>query len=272
MDRLDALQLLVTDARTTRLDAAPLGDRGDRSRRRIYHTEEGRAQARARYLSPHLKQKRLSFAQGYAAWTADDWERVIFTDEKCFDGEGCCGQVWCRSRRPNWQGRSTQRDVHRAQNTASGELQGERVWGSFCAKGEGYILVIFNDSESVNLVATAKLHYDVDTAERWFLLQHDNDKKFRSNLVTEWLHNAGVTVIEFPPYPPHLNPIENDSTRATRDRLTLRTVLKICGLNAGNSCDLYVNFDVNERTATQSLALRRPCLIVLFRIVPPPVL
>jgi hypothetical protein len=48
---------------------------------------------------------------------------------------------------------------------------------------------------SDNLVATAKLHYvdDVDNAERWFLL-HDNDKKFRSNLVTEctWLHNAGL--------------------------------------------------------------------------------
>ena len=28
-------------------------------------------------------------------------------------------------------------------------------------------------------------------------------------MVSEWLHNAGVTVIDFPPYSPDLNPIEN---------------------------------------------------------------
>jgi hypothetical protein len=38
---------------------------------------------------------------------------------------------------------------------------------------------------------------------------HDNDKKFMSGLVSEWCHNAGITNLEFPPYSPDLNPIEN---------------------------------------------------------------
>ena len=37
----------------------------------------------------------------------------------------------------------------------------------------------------------------------------DNDKKFKSGMVVEWCHNNGVTVMDFPPYSPDLNPIEN---------------------------------------------------------------
>jgi transposase len=40
-------------------------------------------------------------------------------------------------------------------------------------------------------------------------LLHDNDKKFKSGVVTEWLFRNGVTPLIFPPYSPDLNPIEN---------------------------------------------------------------
>src|SRR5690242_14562574 len=33
--------------------------------------------------------------------------------------------------------------------------------------------------------------------------------RIKSGLVAEWCHNNGVTVMEFPPYSPDLNPIEN---------------------------------------------------------------
>ena len=82
----------------------------------------------------------------------------------------------------------------------------------FAATDQGYCH-IFNDTMDAklmrdilkdNLVASANLHFDAE----WFLL-HDNDKKFTSILVKEFLHNNGVTCIEFPPYSPDLNPIEN---------------------------------------------------------------
>ena len=38
---------------------------------------------------------------------------------------------------------------------------------------------------------------------------HDNDKKFHSRVVKEWLFEAGISCLEFPPYSPDLNPIEN---------------------------------------------------------------
>ena len=59
---------------------------------------------------------------------------------------------------------------------------------------------------SVNLIPTAKNFYR--DGEQWYFLQ-DNDPKHKSKLVTEWLHNSGVTCIDFPPYSPDLNPIEN---------------------------------------------------------------
>ena len=56
-----------------------------------------------------------------------------------------------------------------------------------------------------NLLKTARQYYP---NEQWYFL-HDNDKKFKSGMVVEWCHNNGVTVMDFPPYSPDLNPIEN---------------------------------------------------------------
>lgn len=43
--------------------------------------------------------------------------------------------------------------------------------------------------------------------DRWFL--QDNDPKHKSTLVRTWLFNNGIQCINFPPYSPDLNPIEN---------------------------------------------------------------
>ena len=43
----------------------------------------------------------------------------------------------------------------------------------------------------------------------WWLL-HDNDPgRHNSNVVKTWLHNNGISLLDFPPYSPDLNPIEN---------------------------------------------------------------
>jgi hypothetical protein len=60
----------------------------------------------------------------------------------------------------------------------------------------------------VPYIASAKLHFSFDPPEQWYLL-HDNDKKFHSNTVKDYLHQNDITCLEFPPYSPDLNPIEN---------------------------------------------------------------
>ena len=59
-----------------------------------------------------------------------------------------------------------------------------------------------------HLIESAELHYDVEHAEHWWFLQ-DNDPKHKSNIVRTWLFNHGIQPIDFPPYSPDLNPIEN---------------------------------------------------------------
>ena len=46
-----------------------------------------------------------------------------------------------------------------------------------------------------------------DGEQRFFL--QDNAPTHKSDKVKEVLHNAGITALDFPPYSPDLNPIEN---------------------------------------------------------------
>ena len=64
---------------------------------------------------------------------------------------------------------------------------------------------MMRDILKANLLPSAEKLFPA--GEWWFL--HDNDKKFHSKVVQEWLHNNGVTCLDFPPYSPDLNPIEN---------------------------------------------------------------
>lgn len=153
--------------------------------------------------------KRLSFAHGYAAWTPEQWERVLFSDEKTFYGRGFCGRTWVR--RPIGEALDPEYTIHKQSHPIK-----IGAWACFCAKGVGYLKMYEENMDgalmksvlSSELIPSARLHFNVDAAEQWFLL-HDNDKKFKSGLVTAWLHNAGVTTLDFPPYSPDLNPIEN---------------------------------------------------------------
>ena len=87
------------------------------------------------------------------------------------------------------------------------------VWACFSAAGQGFSY-IFSDNLDAPLakkILSENLNQSADDLFEpggWWLL-HDNDKKFKSKLVTDWLFNNGMQVLNFPPYSPDLNPIEN---------------------------------------------------------------
>jgi transposase len=169
----------------------------------------GRVARHKRAYSDAERQKRLSFSNGYKDWTKQQWEKVLFSDEKCFYGAGFCGRVWVR--RERGEALNPKYCVSKIAHPVK-----VNVWACFCAAGVGYSH-IFNENMDAallkqilkdNLLPSARLHFRADPPEQWFLL-HDNDKKFTSNAVKQQLHNDGVTTIDFPPYSPDLNPIEN---------------------------------------------------------------
>ena len=152
---------------------------------------------------------RLSFAHGYADKDVDWWSKVLFSDEKIFWGKGFCGRAWVRREK------GTALEPVNCVNKTAHPVK-VNVWACFAAGGQGYIH-IFNENLdaalmkrilAANLLPSAELHFSFDPPEQWYFL-HDNDKKFKSHLVQNFIHDKGITTIDFPPYSPDLNPIEN---------------------------------------------------------------
>jgi hypothetical protein len=150
-------------------------------------------------------QRRLSFAEGYANWSEDDWARVIFSDETHIEVYGR-SRVWVQ--RPRGKAFDPQYMTQRIPHS-------ERVslWGCFCARGVGQAEIFVDEFDATkyvdilqhNLIQTALHFYP---REAWWF-QQDNAPQHTSNLAKRWFHNHGVNLIDFPPYSPDLNPIEN---------------------------------------------------------------
>jgi len=132
---------------------------------------------------------------------------VLYSDEKCFYGSGCCGQQWVR--RPKGQEWNPIYTVHKKAHPIK-----VNVWACFGQNGQGYMHIFADNLDAKtmvkildeNLVPSAELLFNLP--EQWYFL-HDNDKKFTSHVVKALLHRKGVIALEFPPYSPDLNPIEN---------------------------------------------------------------
>jgi len=178
----------------------------------------GRVARHKRAYTAEELRKRLSFAEGYKGWTPEQWCKVLFSAEKCFYGNGFCGRTWVR--RPKGEALNPEYCVHKTAHPVK-----VNVWACFCASGQGYCH-IFNEKLdkhlykrilSENLLPSAALHFSLapPLVEQWQFLQ-DNSPNHTAMAVRTWLHNNGVSCIDFPPYSPDLNPIENLWAALTR--------------------------------------------------------
>jgi transposase len=149
--------------------------------------------------------RRLSFAEGYGGWPVTDWDRVIFSDETHIQVYGR-SRVWVQ--RPTGHAFDPDYMVERVPHS-------ERVslWGCFCARGVGQAEIFVGEFDAAryvdilqhNLIQTA-LHFYPN--EQWWF-QQDNAPQHTSRLANRWFHNHGVNLLDFSPYSPDLNPIEN---------------------------------------------------------------
>lgn len=165
--------------------------------------------ARHRFqLTEDHKRQRLSFAHGYERWAEDEWRRVLFADIKTFTGEGSHGQVWVR--RPMDEAANPEYSVpHKPHPVAV------PAWGCFSAHGPGYMAMFEGSLDAAGLrdifraylLPTVKEHFG-EGADWWLL--HDNDPgRHKSQVLKTFMHNNYIRPLEFPPYSPDLNPIEN---------------------------------------------------------------
>ena len=153
---------------------------------------------------PPVESYELSEGQKLARkkWWIDhkdyDWENVIFTDEIAFKTG--------KKKTKRWMKKGDK-------NITSPRKYSKKVncWGAIC-KGGKCSLKLFTqnmDAEFYVKILKEKFNEMRSIGGKNWELQFDNDPKHKSKLAQEYLKKHKIATLEWPPYSPDLNPIEN---------------------------------------------------------------
>jgi transposase len=160
-----------------------------------------------RLLARHIRQRR-AFGKKYRHWTAEDWRRVVFSDETKVNlvGSGGCQVRWMRD-----GSALTEHDVQGTVKFGGGGLM---MWGCITSQGVGHPCRIIGNmdahlyTEILNNEFLQTLeYYGLEKEE--IVFQQDNDSKHTSRPACQWFRDKRVEVLEWPSQSPDLNPIEH---------------------------------------------------------------
>ena len=155
-------------------------------------------------MSQVNRHKRLPFARRYLHSTADQWQKVVWSDESAF-------VLRCQRRSHVWRRRNEQLSPRCLQ----GALKHQKnimVWGclscyevgAFCRINgiltkEKYLQIFIRHMRP----STRRLH------GRNYIFQHDYDPKHTATIVKSYLRNPKIEVLPWPAQSSDLYPIEN---------------------------------------------------------------
>jgi transposase len=159
-------------------------------------------------ISTNNHKKRLEFARRHQNWTVEDWKRIVWSDETKINRLGSDGHLWC------WAKPGEGLNSHTITPTVKHGGGSLMVWGCFTAEGVGYLCKIDGGLDSdlycsilkEDLMGSLK-YYNLDVND--VIFQQDNDPKHMSKRAQKCLNELGLTVLEWPPQSPDLNPIEH---------------------------------------------------------------
>uniref|UniRef100_A0A3B5RBS0 Paired domain-containing protein n=1 Tax=Xiphophorus maculatus TaxID=8083 RepID=A0A3B5RBS0_XIPMA len=179
-------------------------------RRRLL--EQGLVSRRAA-KKPLLSRKnirdRLIFCKRYREWTAEDWGKVIFSDESPFRLFGTSGKQLVQRRQGERYHQSCLMPTVKHPETI-------HVWGCFSAKGVGSLTVLpkntamnkewYQNVLREQLLPTVQKQFG---DEQW-LFQHDGAPCHKAKVISNWLREQNIEILgPWPGNSPDLNPIEN---------------------------------------------------------------
>lgn len=156
-------------------------------------------------LSAKMRKKRVDFCKQHINWTADDWKKVLFSDESSF--------LTFRSRprmvrRPHGSDRMDPRYTIKTMKHPSSVM----VWGCFSNFGRGSLYFLpknttMNGQRYLDMIKdkiplTMALHQTTT-------FMHDGAPCHRAKIVSKWLNDSKIGVLDWPGNSPDLNPIEN---------------------------------------------------------------
>ena len=149
-----------------------------------------------------MKEKRLQFVHAHLPNNISFWHKVVFSDEKKWNLKGNDGfvSIW------------VEKDRKYTFETNCRRRPGIMVWGAISANGACYIARMKGGITSKSYVEMLEkvLLEDVkeDLPVDW-IFQQDNAPAHNARATRQYLEDEGIHTLEWPPYSPDLNIIEN---------------------------------------------------------------
>ena len=183
------------------------------------------------YLTPIHAAKRLQWALTYRNFTPEDWKRVFWSDETTIE-RGCgARKEW--SFVPPWK-QLQEREDGVQMTLSKGKQIKQMFWACFAGSPRKTGLIpLYGDPNADKKGITKEVIYDLYQrilptllANEDAIFQHDNAPTHTARIVQALLVQMGITVMEWPPYSPDLNPIENLWALLKADILKIRPDLR----------------------------------------------
>lgn len=153
-------------------------------------------------LDRKRKEQRLEFARLHQTWD-DEWKKVIFSDEKKFNLDGPDGfQHYFHDLR------KSELFLNRNHSRQGGVM----VWGGVTSNGVlalNFQTARMNAQSYLNILETALPEAKEVLEDETFIFQHDNAPIHTARVVKCYLEDKNVSVLNWPPYSPDLNIMEN---------------------------------------------------------------
>ena len=160
-------------------------------------------------LTPEVAAKRLAWCQLRKDWTFDKWKQYIWSDE--------CSVERGTGKERKWVFRTPQEKWNKEmiEPYKKGKDITVIVWAAFWGSGRSDLIRMARDSNArrQGYSATSYLQLLEENLlgiwEPGLTYMQDNAPIHKARKVTEWFEHHGITVIDWPPYFPDLNPIEH---------------------------------------------------------------
>jgi transposase len=154
------------------------------------------------------RKKCLAFAQKYKDWTVDDWKRVIWSDETKINRIGSDGKQWV------WKQAGEgliRREIQQTVKFGGGNIM---VWGCMGWNGVGRLAEVegrMNAEQYVLILEDNLLPSMEESGIYWkdLIFQQDNDPKHTSKMAKDWMESTNITLLDWSPQSPDINPIEH---------------------------------------------------------------
>jgi len=183
-------------------------------------------------LTVRHKQVRVEWVKEKVTWTKQNWENVVFSDEKKFNLDGPDG-TQCY-----WHDLRKEEQLFSKRPFGGGSLM---IWGAFSAAGKAELVVMEgrqNSQRYIDVLEKSLLPFLSVTHNNNATFQQDNAAIHTSRVTKNWFQEKNIQVMDWPAKSPDLNPIENlwgilsrmvyHNGRQFLDRESLKTSIKHC--------------------------------------------